>query len=294
MAPQTESQPARRPRVWPTLTVLGALLPALFGAAALAMVVALLLGPPGALTDAKVQGPWMSALLRTPMGLALVTLPTQLVLLAAASGPALLSPTAWLTRLGLRRWRVSHGLLALTVVGTIGLTLPVDLLMGALFGQPSEHLRTLVEAIRAPQGFAALFPLLMVGLLPGIAEELFFRGYVQTRLLQRWRPWLALGLPALLFSLLHGDPMHIASTLAPAAWLAWVAYRTHSVFTSMLCHCANNVVGVLIARSSKDPFGATFNLPPLLLMLLGATTVVLVVAFVALRRQPLPLPRDKT
>lgn len=288
MAPETESSLARRPRLWPTLTVVGALLPALFGASALALVIALLLGPPGALTDAKVQGPWMRTLLRTPMGLVLATLPTQIVLLVAALGPALLSPTPWLARLGLRRWQVSHQLVALIVVATIGLTLPVDLLMGALFGQPSQHLRTLVEAIRAPQGLAVLLPLLMVGVLPGVAEELFFRGYVQTRLLQRWRPWLALGLPALLFSLLHGDPMHIVSTLAPAIWLAWVAYRTGSAVTSMLCHAANNIVGVLVARAAKDPFATSIDLPPPLLMLLAATTLALIFTVVLLRRQPLP------
>ena len=49
---------------------------------------------------------------------------------------------------------------------------------------------------------------LCIGVLPGFAEELLFRGYVQTRLSQRWGRWWGVGIAAALFGIMHIDPVH--------------------------------------------------------------------------------------
>ncbi len=279
-------QTPRPPRIWPALTTLGILIPALLGASAATLMVAMMLAPPRSevfLDPTRIAG-WLQELLRQPIGLALITLPTQLILLGIALLPAMLSPTPFAERLGLVPFRVPRWLVALVVVGTIGLTLPVDLLAGLIVSEPSKHLQQLVGAIRAPAGGLAWMPYVFVGILPGCAEELFFRGYLQSRLLTRWRPLLALGLPALAFALVHTDPTHILMTLAPAAWLSWVAYRTGSVWTSILCHIANNCFGVALARSNADPTASSLEAGPLMLGALGATTLVTVISAALLWR----------
>src|SRR5262249_36538871 len=66
--------------------------------------------------------------------------------------------------------------------------------------------------------------------------ELFFRGYIQRRLLKRWSPAVAILITAALFALSHGNLPQIAVTFPMGIWLGVLAWRTGSVWPSMLCH----------------------------------------------------------
>ena len=46
----------------------------------------------------------------------------------------------------------------------------------------------------------------LIALVPGFCEEVFFRGYMQRRLLQAWSPWSAILVTSLLFGVLHLNP----------------------------------------------------------------------------------------
>jgi membrane protease YdiL (CAAX protease family) len=83
-----------------------------------------------------------------------------------------------------------------------------------------------------------------------VAEEAFFRGFIQARLAARWRarrhgPWLALGVAAVLFGLAHaagGVTYVILSTLAGIGY-GW-AYRRagQRIEASILTHFAVNAL----------------------------------------------------
>jgi membrane protease YdiL (CAAX protease family) len=84
-----------------------------------------------------------------------------------------------------------------------------------------------------------------VAALPGVVEELMFRGYLQTRLAERLSPLWAILLSALVFSAAHLDVIHIIGVLPLGIWLGAVAWRAGSIWPAVICHAVNNTVAVL-------------------------------------------------
>jgi sodium transport system permease protein len=85
-----------------------------------------------------------------------------------------------------------------------------------------------------------------LGIVPGICEELFFRGFLFRGLQTRFRPWITIGLTAILFGVFHvilagGVAIErvLPSTLM-GLLLGWVAYRSGSVLPGMLLHVLHN------------------------------------------------------
>lgn len=82
-----------------------------------------------------------------------------------------------------------------------------------------------------------------------VIEELFFRGVVQSGLRRsaglRGRPWLIVGVTALLFALAHlagTSALHAALVFGPAVFIGWVYERTRSIGACMALHSAANAV----------------------------------------------------
>ena len=55
--------------------------------------------------------------------------------------------------------------------------------------------------------------LLVIAILPGIAEEVLFRGFVQRGFERSCGPWRAVLLSSLLFSLFHMNPIQMVGAL---------------------------------------------------------------------------------
>jgi membrane protease YdiL (CAAX protease family) len=81
---------------------------------------------------------------------------------------------------------------------------------------------------------------LFIAVLPGVIEELLFRGYVQRRLLERWHPATAILVSSTLFALVHLQPHHVVFAFPLGVWFGVIAWRTGSVYPSMLCHAFVN------------------------------------------------------
>ncbi|HEV8583415.1 MAG TPA: CPBP family intramembrane glutamic endopeptidase [Methylomirabilota bacterium] len=102
--------------------------------------------------------------------------------------------------------------------------------------------RVLTGAV-GPDLFGAV---LVFGFLAGAAEELFFRGYMQTRLRQAWGGARAVVATSACFGVLHLDPgIHSALAFAMGLYLGFVVERTGSVLPAMVCHVVNNIVATL-------------------------------------------------
>jgi membrane protease YdiL (CAAX protease family) len=85
-------------------------------------------------------------------------------------------------------------------------------------------------------------------LVPGIAEELFFRGYLLGALRGKLPAWLAIALTALVFGLFHANVGGIiavervlSSTLLGLV-LGFICWTTHSVYPGMVLHILNNAI----------------------------------------------------
>jgi membrane protease YdiL (CAAX protease family) len=128
-----------------------------------------------------------------------------------------------------------------------------SVLLSLLVDEPSEQLRLMSDMMRthAQGGFVVVLSLLVIG-VPGIVEELLFRGYLQSRLLRRWPPVAAIALSTLLFAAAHMDPLHVVGVMPLGIWLGVVAWRTGSVWPAVLCHASNNAVA-LVGAVYGDP-----------------------------------------
>jgi tetratricopeptide (TPR) repeat protein/membrane protease YdiL (CAAX protease family) len=127
---------------------------------------------------------------------------------------------------------------------------------------------------------------LFVGcLLPGIGEEIFFRGFLGRGLVARYGPVLGVFFTSLLFGVMHIDPVQACYTLVLGIGLHIVYLTTKSLCGPILLHTLYNVVGFTLCKlrlegrlDLGDGMGSP-TLSPLLALMALSAVVVLVVLF---------------
>ena len=151
-----------------------------------------------------------------------------------------------------------------------------------------EMLKRIFQSHSGPF-FAAI--VVAVGVLPGICEEFFFRGYVQTRLLARYPALLAITISALFFSIAHLDPLHVLAVFPLGFWLGMVAWKAGTIWPAVLGHTFNNSLAVLMTQFQVDPEAATVSpamgIVFLLAMALIGTSFMISITMLVLARAPL-------
>lgn len=84
---------------------------------------------------------------------------------------------------------------------------------------------------------------LTVGVLTPIAEELFFRGALMGwMMLRRFPRWVVILLPALLFAVMHLNPVGMLPIFFLALLLGYLRWATGSVWSSVGLHICNNLL----------------------------------------------------
>ena len=93
-----------------------------------------------------------------------------------------------------------------------------------------------------------------IGLLAPVCEELVFRGAV-LRALLRWTPrhWLAIAISALLFALIHANPIQMPHAFLVGLLLGWLYYRTDSIVPGIVYHWVNNTIAYVVYNFYPDP-----------------------------------------
>jgi membrane protease YdiL (CAAX protease family) len=107
-----------------------------------------------------------------------------------------------------------------------------------------QLIRQLLEGTTGPDLFGAV---VVLGVVAGGAEEIFFRGYMQSRLREHWRPAAAILAASASFAALHVDisAVHMVLAFALGLYLGFVAETTGSTLPCIVCHVVNNVVYTL-------------------------------------------------
>lgn len=96
-----------------------------------------------------------------------------------------------------------------------------------------------------PSGGLELFlQFLVLCVLPAVGEELLFRGALQG-LMRPCGSAVAIFGPALLFALLHLDPIQGLTAFVCAVFLGWLAERSGSILPGMVLHFVNNCLAFL-------------------------------------------------
>jgi sodium transport system permease protein len=86
--------------------------------------------------------------------------------------------------------------------------------------------------------------LLVAALLPGICEELFFRGFIFSSLEGSVKSWNAVVLAGLMFALYHIDFIRIAPTFILGVAFTFALFKTGSILVPAIMHFANNAIAV--------------------------------------------------
>ena len=181
-----------------------------------------------------------------PAGFIGLGLASQLVIGLAAVVPAMFSRSPFRQRLGLVPSNLPAWGLPVVVVGSLApaaLGILAAVLMAEVIPPQDNSWSTLMENMTP--AWAVSF-VLFISLAPGLCEELLFRGYLQTRLLERWKPGFAILVSSSLFALFHITPHAMALAFIVGLFLGVLAWRTGSIWPGVLCHAfINGSVNVL-------------------------------------------------
>ena len=129
-------------------------------------------------------------------------------------------------------------------------------------------------------------------LVAPVCEEVAFRGYLVSAGLTRHRPAIAIGASALLFSLLHLDPIRAPALLLLGALYGWLSWRSGSIWPAVIAHATNNgIAAALLLLSPEDAGGAEPTLGMALAgVAAGAIAIAVIAAIFRAASPPTPLP----
>lgn len=125
----------------------------------------------------------------------------------------------------------------------LGVLSLLDLKAGVLAGMGN------VARTTDPSGFAWL--LLFGSIAPGFAEELTFRGLLQSRLVERWGVAVGITVSAVLFGVWHFDLRQGLMAIPMGLWLGWCAHRQRSIVNVAFAHALNNAFAFSMSRLSS-------------------------------------------
>jgi membrane protease YdiL (CAAX protease family) len=149
--------------------------------------------------------------------------------------------------------------LLLAVIGMLSLGQVLDSL--TVLAGLAQHGNMLIirKALEKVGGPDLLLAVLIVGLLAGTAEEIFFRGYVQTRLVQRLPGGAAVIVTSVCFGAFHLDWLHSLLALVLGLYLGWITELTGSALPAVVCHVVNNVLFTLVTSRWGGIDGVEIN-----------------------------------
>jgi membrane protease YdiL (CAAX protease family) len=118
------------------------------------------------------------------------------------------------------------------------------------FFRPSDIAEMHLLTAHTPVEFAAM--VVIAALIPGVSEELLFRGVAQRSLERELTPARAIILTSILFAVIHLQPINLVVLFGLACFLGYLAWKTGSIFPSMLAHASFNASSLLIAYLYSD------------------------------------------
>ena len=162
-------------------------------------------------------------------------------------------------RLRLLPARVPAGGILAMIAGILALSQALESLALLVGVGPGANLDWIARTLAAATPLTLALAVLVIGGLAPVGEELFFRGFMLTRLRQVWRAGPAIVVTALAFGLIHGEWVHGLLATGIGLYLGLVTARSGSVLPAVICHVANNTASVLLSVAIGSPQGRAVN-----------------------------------
>lgn len=195
----------------------------------------------------------------------------------------------WPRQLALRLPSIGHLFLVLAAFPAMVLfaNLYTELVKDYLPSMKDLGLPGIGEMVGMFKSWPIAFAVLVIGLGPGIGEELWCRGFLGRGLVGRYGVWLGVLLTSFFFGAIHVDPTQGSMALLMGLWLHFIYLMTRSLYVPILVHFLNNSLAMV---ELHVPALASLDAPPggwpreVVLPLVGTTLLLLGVVAWALHR----------
>lgn len=197
-------------------------------------------------------------------------------------------------RFGLAATRLTPAQSLVLLVGTIvpfAIGLFLAWLVGLATGTSDQSVGPLQQMWTRGTKFESIAWVMLIALVPGFIEEVFYRGFLLRGLLLKWGPMASIATSGLLFAIVHGDPVSASAILPLGLWLGFVAWRTGTIWLPFAMHAGvNGVWTTTMMIAHRDPAAESW--------LNGAAIGALIVGMIAftagvvILRRPVPKAPD--
>lgn len=211
---------------------------------------------------------------------------TQAVLFLTVVCAAILSPLPFVRRLRLNPSTLSPIGYIVAPIGAFA----VSILFGSLVTLSGIHtngtLKFFAELIRKLSPGQVVAAVLIIGVMPAFAEEFLFRGYIQTRLVQRWGRWIGISITALLFGIMHMDLLQGTFALGFGFYIGYLVEKAGSIRPGMVCHAVNNSAQVVLGWLSPAADQEMSRRAATITAVVSLAVIVLCVLYIYFRVHP--------
>lgn len=116
------------------------------------------------------------------------------------------------------------------------------------FRSSQKRAEALIQAmLKMPKTADLWYNLILIAVIPAIAEEFFFRGAIQRILIKLTRhAWIGISLAAVFFSLVHFEMLGFFPRVALGVILGLVYYYSGNLWYAVIVHFVNNGFQVLL------------------------------------------------
>ena len=171
-------------------------------------------------------------------------------------------------------------------VGTVACTWVVMSLISLIPMGEGGTLKAFEDMIDGARGWVLVGLIAFVGLIGPFAEELLFRGYIQTRLVRRMGPVGAIAITSVFFGILHMDVVQSTYAALMGVFLGYIAYTSGSIWPAFYGHAANNTASVLLTAFDVGGSGEpTTTAQTLTLAAIAAGVLVVCLLVIAVGRK---------
>ena len=130
-----------------------------------------------------------------------------------------------------------------------------------------------------------------IALIAPVVEEICFRGAITRALLQKYKPGWAIVFSALIFGIIHFNPVQTVNAFFAGLLLGWLYYRTRSIVPGIVLHVLNNSVSVWLTLNYPDAMSISDVMDvPAYCVTLVLAGLALLLAFWRMERYPVAPP----
>jgi membrane protease YdiL (CAAX protease family) len=157
------------------------------------------------------------------------------------------------------------------------LTDEIDRIVQIFLPTPDIFLKYL-DSLKAQTPLDWVFLILGVVIIAAISEEILFRGFLQVSLEKKGDITRAVILSSVTWTIIHVNPYWAIQIFITGIIIGFLAWRTNSVFPSMIVHATNNFISLLFINLDLDESMEWYflgdHISPIVLVIATATLIL--------------------